>query len=674
MPANVAEATDSNRAALDDALNMYRQMKRIRTFEECLAVLFKEGRLCGTAHPCVGQEAVAVGALFDLTNNDVVAGTHRSHGHCIAKGADISRMMLELFGREGGYCGGKGGSMHIADLDLNMLGCNGLVGAGIPHAAGAAMAAKLRGERQVGVAFLGDGAANQGVLYETLNLAAVWKIPLIVICENNQYALSARYADTQSTATIAEKAAGFGVPAEVVDGMDVRAVRAAVAQAVERARRGQGPSFVECKTYRFLGHSLRNDHPKRSEEEIASWRARDPLTVLRQELLKDHAVPAGEVEAIDTEAREEVESAVALAEAAPEPAPEALTQHVRCDEAYELIPAPRSAKEESRQASYSAALNEALRQEMESDERVIVIGEDAGEVGGLFGVTDGLQERFGRDRVRDTPISEQAITGFGVGLALNGARPVVEIQFMDIMTLAMDQLVNQAAKLRYMLGGKPKVPLVVRAPMGAGISLAAQHSQCLETWFMHIPGLVVVAPSTPYDAKGLLASAIRDPNPVVFLEHKVLYFVSGPTPEEPYTIPLGVAEVKRIGTDVTVVATSAMVRKAEQAARKLARQEVSVEVIDPRTLAPLDMDTILESVAKTGRLVVVHEACRFGGFGGEIVAEVLEREFTSLKAAPRRIGAPSTPVPYNATLEQSFIPSEDDIVTAVTQTLQDGVG
>jgi pyruvate dehydrogenase E1 component beta subunit len=246
-------------------------------------------------------------------------------------------------------------------------------------------------------------------------------------------------------------------------------------------------------------------------------------------------------------------------------------------------------------------------------------------------------------------------------------RPVVEIQFMDNLTLAMDQIVNQAAKLRYMLGGEPTVPLVIRAPLGAGINLAAQHSQSLETWFMHVPGLIVVAPSNPYDAKGLLASAIRDPNPVVFLEHKLLYFVSGPAPAEAYALPLGVAEVKRVGTDVSVVATSAMVNKALQAARKLGREGISVEVIDPRTLLPLDMSTILRSVRKTGRLVVVHEACRFAGFGGEIVAEAVEREFASLRAAPKRIGAPFTPVPFNTTLEQAFIPSENDIIDAIRE-------
>ena len=477
------------------------------------------------------------------------------------------------------------------------------------------------------------------------------------------------YAISQAGENIAARAAGFGIPAEVVDGMDVHAVRAAVGAAIERGRAGDGPSYIECQTYRYMGHSLRNDRPVRSEEEIASWRARDPLPALARRLQEHHGLPESETAAIDDEEHARIEAAVAAAEAAEEPGPEMLTAGVFCDDPWEETPPPRTEADENRILSYAGALNEAHHQAMAADERILLFGEDVAEGGGVFGVSTGLKERFGPERVRDTPISEQAITGLGVGLALADARPIVEIQFMDILILAADQIVNQAAKIRYMLGGRPRVPLVVRAPLGAGVKLAAQHSQSLETWFMHVPGLIVAAPSTPYDAKGMLLAALRNPNPVVFLEHKLLYFLSGPVPEEVYTLPLGVAEVRREGTDVTVVATSAMVRKAMQAARRLRREGVSVEVIDPRTLAPLDVDTIAESVRKTGRLVVAHEACKFAGFGGEIVAAVTERAFDALKAPPQRVGAPSTPVPYNSSLEQLFIPGEPQIIEAIRKTL-----
>ena len=517
-----------------------------------------------------------------------------------------------------------------------MLGCNGLTAAGVPHAAGAAMAANLRGEKRVAVAFLGDGAANQGVLYETLNLAGIWKIPLIVVCENNQYAMSTRYSEMHSTADIADKAAGFGIPTEVVDGMDVHAVRAAILRAVERGRAGEGPVLHSNARHTATSATLcattgRNEPRKR----CPPWRARDPLVATHRDLLDGHGCTEDEIAAIDDEEAAALERAVELAEAAPEPPPSALLEGVYNDEPFVETPPPRTEQEEERQLAYAAALNEALAQEMAADDSIILFGEDIAEMGGVFGVTTGLQERFGHDRVRDAPIFRGSHrrprdrSGAGRGPA------VVEIQFMDILTLATDQLVNQAAKVRYMLGGKPKVPLVVRTPLGAGVKLAAQHSQSLEAWYAHVPGLIVAVPSTAYDAKGLLTAAIRNPNPVLFLEHKLLYFLTGPVPEESYTLPFGVADVKREGTDITVVATSAMVRKALQVARRLGRKGVSVEVVDPRTIAPLDIDTIRRSVRKTGRLLVVHEACRFGGIGGEIVAQVMEEEFRRAESAAR---------------------------------------
>ncbi len=320
----------------------------------------------------------------------------------------------------------------------------------------------------------------------------------------------------------------------------------------------------------------------------------------------------------------------------------------------------------TRELSYVEALNEALHKEMARDPDVIVMGEDIAETGGIFGVTKGLVEGFGPDRVRDTPISEATFVGCGVGAAIAGLRPVVEIQIFDFVTLTMDMLVNQAAKFLLMLGGKPTVPLVVRGPQGGGIRLAAQHSQSLEAWFTHVPGLVVVAPSTPYDAKGLLVAAIRDDNPVIFLEQKLLYLEpGGPVPEELYAIPIGKADIKRQGTDVTVVATSAMVPRALAAASQLERDGISLEVVDPRTLRPLDEDSILASVRKTNRLLIVHEGWKRGGFGAEVSAMVIEKAFDYLDAPIVRLGAPDAPMPYNDKLERAVIPSQDRIAEAV---------
>jgi pyruvate/2-oxoglutarate/acetoin dehydrogenase E1 component len=325
----------------------------------------------------------------------------------------------------------------------------------------------------------------------------------------------------------------------------------------------------------------------------------------------------------------------------------------------------------TRELSYAEAIREALRQAMRQDERVFLLGEDIGVYGGAFGVTDGLLEEFGPERVRDTPISEAAITGCAIGAALVGMRPVLEIQFMDFITLCMEQLVLQAAKIRYMFGGGAQVPLVVRTPAGAGTGAAAQHSESLEGWFVHVPGLKVVAPSTPTDAKGLLLESIRDPNPVIFVEHKLLYRTRGPVPEEPYELPLGQAEVKRAGRDVTVIATSAMVPKALQAAERLTEEGISVEVIDPRTLRPLDTETILTSVRKTGRVVVVYEAVRTLGIGAEIAARIAESDaFYHLQAPIVRLGGAECPIPYNRRLERAAVPQEEDIVEAVRQVMR----
>ncbi|MGI6127784.1 MAG: alpha-ketoacid dehydrogenase subunit beta [Planifilum sp.] len=321
-----------------------------------------------------------------------------------------------------------------------------------------------------------------------------------------------------------------------------------------------------------------------------------------------------------------------------------------------------------RQITYLEAVRESIRQAMRNNPDVFLMGEDIGIYGGAFGVTRGMLLEFGPERIRDTPISESALAGSAVGAAMTGMRPIVELQFSDFITIAMDQLVNQGAKIRYMFGGKARVPMVVRTPGGSGTGAAAQHSQSLEAWMAHIPGLKVVQPATPYDAKGLLKAAIDDDNPVIFYEHKLLYKTKGPVPEEPYAIPLGQADIKREGTDITVIATSIMVHRALEAAETLSREGISVEVLDPRTLVPLDEESIVQSVKKTGRVLIVHEAVKRGGFGGEIAGVIAESEaFDYLDAPIRRLGGAAVPIPYNPVLERAAVPQVEDIVQAVRE-------
>lgn len=657
-----AAPADNYEASAEEVAGLYRSMLRIRRFEETATQLFLKGEIKGTAHSYIGQEAVAVGACANLHRDDYIGSYHRGHGHCIAKGASISRMMAELMGKSTGSCGGLGGSMHIADLDLNILGANGIVGATMPIGAGAALAAKLRGTKQVSVAFFGDGAANQGLFHEALNLAAVWKLPMVFVCENNQFALSTASADTTAVPQISTRSLAYGIPGVTIDGNDVVEVSNVLAEAIGRARDGGGPSLIEAMTWRWDGHSMRaNLEDPRAEEDKVRWKSKCPL-VRAEQRLSDLGFKASALDAIRAEIEREIEDALAFARASPEPDEMPLDSAVYAPFREAGHPLPTG----QRSLTYAEALNEALYQEMERDPDVFLMGEDIAGMGGIFQVTKGLADRFGKERVRDTPISESTFCGAGVGAAISGLRPVVEVQIFDFVTLMMDMIVNQAAKFRFMNGGTGKVPFVIRGPQGGGIRLAAQHSQSLEAWFAHIPGLVVLAPSTPYDAKGLLAAAIRDDNPVVFLEHKLLYLGQAePVPVEPYCLPIGKADIKREGRDVTVVATQVMVQRALSAAKQLEREGISVEVIDPRTIRPLDEQTILDSVRKTNRLIIVHEACQTGGFGAEISAMVMEKAFDWLDAPVMRVAARDVPMPYNDRLEAIVIPSQNDIVAAV---------
>ena len=656
-------ATSNITVGADTLRDLYVTMRRIRAFEDKTADLFEEGVVKGTAHSYKGEEAIAAGVCATLRDDDIIASYHRGHGHCIAKGARIDRMMAELMGRQTGYCQGLGGSMHIADMELNIMGANGIVGAAMPLATGAGLAAKLQGTDQVAVAFFGDGASNQGVFHESLNLAAVWKLPVIFVCENNQYALSTSYRNTTAVSQVSNRAASYEIPGITVDGNDGVEVYLVLREAVDRARAGEGPTLIEAMTYRHGQHSLRvNLRDPRPEDELKSWMNRDPIARMEKRLSAEGGFSADQFDETTQAVDAEIETAVTFGRESPEPAVQAMLDAVYAPHATYTEPGPDT----ERMLSYPEALNEALDQEMLRDDRVFLMGEDVGATGGIFGVSKGLMERYGAERVRDTPISEATFVGCGVGAAIAGMRPVVEIQIFDFVALTMDMLVNQAAKFRFMLGGKPTVPLVVRGPQGGGIRLAAQHSQSLEAWFTHVPGLVVAAPSTPYEAKGLLVAAIRDNNPVVFLEQKLLYLGgTGPVPEELYAIPLGKADIKRAGTDVTVVATLAMVPRALSAATVLERDGISVEVIDPRTLQPLDEETILGSVRKTNRLLIVHEAWVRGGFGAEVSAMVVDKAFDYLDAPVARLGAPHTPMPYNDRLELEVIPSQERIVEAI---------
>jgi pyruvate/2-oxoglutarate/acetoin dehydrogenase E1 component/TPP-dependent pyruvate/acetoin dehydrogenase alpha subunit len=642
-------------------------MLTIRRCEEAIGRLLNEGLVHGTAHLSIGQEAVPVGFCAELTADDYLTTTYRGHGWALAKGLDLTGFFAELFGRETGVCRGRGGSMHLCDMGIGLIGASGIVGGGLPIAAGSAWAAQVRGTDQVAIASFGDAATNIGTFHESVNLAAVWRLPVVFVCENNLYGEFTPARETCLLTDIAERAAAYGIPGRVVDGNDVAAVRAVAAEAIARARAGDGPTLIEAKTYRHRGHSRNDPGSYRPEDEVAAWLLRDPLLLTRRRLAElagwDDESERELVAAVD----DEIARAVEAASEGAFPVASALSQHVYAPlpEAAAEQPDVREGEAAPRSLTYREAVREGLAEELRRDPTVVFFGEDVAAAGGVFKVTVGLQEEFGGERVRDTPISENALVGMAIGAAAGGLKPVVEIMFADFLANAFDQLVNHAAKLRYMSGGQLDLPLVVRAAHGGGIGFAAQHSQAATSWLLPFPGMKIVAPSTPEDAKQLLKAAIRDPNPVLFLEHKALYGVRGTVPPAGTPPPLlGTPLVRRAGSDLTILALAGTVPKALAAAEVLAGEGVECEVIDLRGLVPLDEEPLAASVRRTGRLVVVEEEPAQGGWAGTVVARLVQSEWSSLLAAPRVVSGANVPIPYGPILEAAFQPSVDAIAAA----------
>ncbi len=635
-------------------------MLLIRGFEERVSALYRDGEVPGFVHLSIGQEATAVGACWPLGPADVITSTHRGHGHCLAKGLAPLEMFAELMAKEQGTNRGRGGSMHIADPDLGIFGANGIVAAGLPIAVGAATAAQLRADGSVAVAFFGDGAVAQGAFHEAMNLAAVWRLPVVFFCENNGYAEFSP-ASTQHAASLEQRAAGYGVDYVAVDGNDVVATASAMHDVVVSVRAGRGPVIVEAATYRWHGHYEGDPQRYRSADEVRDWETRDPLLVHARQL-RAAGIDDDTIRELEASVADELDAAVVAARAFSSPPADTLTHFV-------VRPRPEVAEpptlaDDAPVFRTMDAINAALDAELAADDRVFVAGIDVAAGGNVFGLTRGLHDRFG-DRVRDTPISETAIMGLGVGAAMAGMHPVVELMYLDFVGVCLDQLLNQAAKLPFMTGGAAQMALTVRTQFGAGRSSGSQHSQSLEALLAHIPGLTVVMPSTPADTYGLLRAAIQDPNPVVFIENRLLYGMKGPQPPADHIVPIGRSAVVRTGTDVTVVSVSRMVHEALAAAEQLADEGISVEVIDLRTVAPLDMAPILASVEKTSRILIAHEAVVPFGIGAEIAATVAHEGFWSLDAPIERIGAAATPPPYAPDLERAWLPDRDDIADAI---------
>jgi 2-oxoisovalerate dehydrogenase E1 component len=714
------------------AIALLDDMLAIRELEEMIVRLRSGGyeplqgfAYRGPTHVSIGQEGTAVGASSVLGISDRISSSHRGHGDAVAKGfsairqmneaqlmervpwskakdrkgllADaleehIYRIVAELFGKDEGYCAGRGGGMHIGDFSTGHLGANAIVGGSVPIATGAAMAQRYFGTDDVVVCFAGDGAYANGVVLEALNWASQyqWKnflagdkaygLPIVYVIQNNHYGMTHRTDDeVMGIKALAVRGAGFaedGMHAEVVNGMDVLAVRDAVNRATELCRNGDGPVLIEASTYRYYGHSLsdpRNEYRTKDEEE--AWKAVDPIENLGRQLVGNKILDEAGLAEVKKAAADRNAAAAKRAAKATDPAPEDVLKYLYAGTSTDKVPAKYAkptlyderpaAKVTDAGMLQKDALREAMIEEMERDERVVFYGEDVADYGGAFKASKGLMERFGRDRVFNTPISEAAIIGTGVGAAMAGMRPVVELMYMDFALMASDQIANQAGKWHFMSGGQTTVPMVIRCSVGAGKGYGGQHSQSLESLFTHLPGLIVAYPSTSEDAKGMLKSAIRSDDPVLFCESQGLYAARGPVPEGEYLVPLGKSAVVREGSDATIVAWGPAVPDALKAAEQLAADGIECEVIDLRTLVPLDMEPVLASVAKTGRCVVAAQAILSGSYVNEIVARVVAEAFDDLDAPVARIGAANGISPQAEGLEAAFLPNAGDIANAV---------
>jgi len=638
-------------------LALYRAMVLGRVLEESLLLMHEEGKLRGRFYPAIGQEAAQVGLAFALEPGDVYGGTHRDLMSLLVRGLTLEEALLSMFGKAAGPAEGRDGGVCVGVPEKGALMVAAALPDAYPVAVGWALAFAQRAEDKVAMANCGEGATAAGTWHEAVNFAAVKQLPVVFTVQNNQFAYSTPNEGEFRLGNIADRAGGYGIPGVVVDGNDALDCYATARQAVERARSGAGPTLIEAVTFRQRGHHAGDPADYVDNKERESWLARDPIGRM-EEFLRSRGM-------LDDTARADIGESTAAdigktlrwAEQQPEPVPHPVSVFaVRADT---RAPPPIGG---GPRLTYGEALRRALDEEMGRDERVFIMGQDV-RMGGPFGVTKNLVDTYGATRVVDVPIAEAAMVGAATGAALAGRRPIVEVQHAEFLFAALGQLIGQAGR-RFFATGE-SVPLVVRVPAGAVPGSGPHLSLSPEAMLLPHPGLMVVAPSTPAAAKGLLAAAAREPNPVIVVEPVSLYETEGTVPEEAYEMAIGGARIARPGSDVTVVAWGGAVPFCLEAAEEASGRDVSVEVIDLLTLAPIDWGTVAASVKKTARLAVVDETAPFAGLGAEVVARVADESFWDLDAPLVRVVPPFTPVPYAPKLEQAYQPRAAGVLKAV---------
>jgi 2-oxoisovalerate dehydrogenase E1 component len=649
----------------DDALlEIYRKMVMARRVDDRMWALNRQGRAPFVVSSS-GHEASQVGTAAALDKrHDWALPYYRDVGVAIEMGLSLEDLFLGVFSKEADpNSGGRQMPNHWSHPDLRIFSHSSPIGSQFPHAVGIAYELKRRGDPGVVMVWGGEGSTSEGDFHESLNLAGTRDLPVVFVIENNKYAISVPLVH-EVAGDLTERAAGYGMHAESVDGNDVLEVFRAASEAVSRARAGGGPSFLECRTYRHYAHTSEDDDKYRPVEEIEMWRKRDPIGNLRQYLIESRLLDDATEVSIDTEAVEAVSAAVKTAEAMPDPTDPLAFVYAKPIE--NTVPTESVAQDPpGDEMNMVTAINKTLHELMAAKPEMLFFGEDVADPkGGVFKHAVGLTDAFGADRCFNTPLAESSIIGAAIGMAAAGALPMPEIQFADYIHPAFNQIVSEAARLHYRSGGGWTCPIVIRTPYGGGVHGALYHSQSVEAFYAHVPGLKVVVPSTPADAKGLLWSAIEDPDPVLVLEPKKLYrLVKGTVPKGPHRVPIGTAALRRTGSDLTIMAYGAMSYFAIEASDRLAAEGVEAEVLDLRSLRPLDWASVEAAVKRTSKVLIVYEDNGFGGYGAEVSAQIAEKAFEWLDAPVRRYTSPELPTfPFSSSLEDLVYPSVEGIM------------
>jgi 2-oxoisovalerate dehydrogenase E1 component len=651
---------------------LYKKLLLPRMIEEKMLVLLRQGKI-SKWFSGIGQEAIAVGATLAMQSDEWIMPLHRNLGVFTSRKMPLSKLFMQWQGNKEGYSKGRERSFHFGTKEHHICGMISHLGPQMAISDGVALAYKLRGDQKASLAFTGDGGTSEGDFHEALNIAAVWDLPVIFIIENNGYGLSTPTSEQYRCKNLVDKAIGYGIEGIQIDGNNILSVYDTIKGVREYCIKNQKPYLIECMTFRMRGHEEASGVKYVPPEMFEQWGKRDPVKNYEQYLIDEHILTAAQVENIKAETKTYIETELKIGSQAK---PMEVNTDEEVNDVYQPVvsrfsllkdspdyeskretnngkPETRNEQQETRNDfRFIDGIKEALHQSMLKHPNLIIMGQDIAEYGGAFKITEGFVEEFGKARIRNTPICESAVVGAALGLSLEGYKAIMEMQFADFATVGFNQIINNLAKIYYRWGQNADV--VIRMPTGGGVGAGPFHSQSNEAWFVHTPGLKVVYPSTPADAKGLLIAAINDPNPVLYFEHKALYrSVSGQVPEEYYEVEIGKARLVTSGDDISIITYGAGVHWAMDYAKN--HPDISIHILDLRTLLPLDYDAIKEAVAATGKILLLHEDTLIGGIGGEIAAWIAENCFDHLDAPVMRCASMDTPIPFNIELEKNFM-------------------